>query len=122
MGNHGNGKQTGNSPTSQYIQWSFSPSIAPGAAVTSAKLTLIVSANTAPDATTLAYLLVSTNDGASWTAISIATPEPWLSTEVVDLGAVIHKATEVQRLQIRYALAGSTGLQTSFDLVHLDIN
>ncbi|HAW10640.1 MAG TPA: hypothetical protein DCX12_06185 [Chloroflexi bacterium] len=122
MGNHGNGKQTGNSPTSQYIQWSFSPSIAPGAAVTSAKLTLIVSANTAPDATTLAYLLVSTNDGASWTAISIATPEPWLSTQVVDLGAVIHKATEVQRLQIRYALAGSTGLQTSFDLVHLDIN
>jgi HD-GYP domain-containing protein (c-di-GMP phosphodiesterase class II) len=122
MGNPGNGKQTGNSPISQYMQWSFSPSIAPGAAVTSAKLTLTVSANAAPDATTLAYLLVSTNDGASWTVISIATPETWLTTQVVDLGAVIRNATEVQRLQIRYALAGSTGLQTSFDLVHLDIN
>ncbi|MGO8687739.1 MAG: YCF48-related protein [Candidatus Dormibacteria bacterium] len=118
-----NGGTTWLSPvSSQYVQWSFAPTVASGSPVTSAVLTLVDDASAAPSATTRTYVLVSANSGSTWTPLSIATPTTALATQTLSLSSVIASATAVSGVELRYVVTGSNAYKSTFDLVHVDIN
>lgn len=113
-------------PVTQYVQWSFSPQVVATAPVTSVVVTLVDLASAAPSAGTATSLLVSTDSGATWTSVSIANPTTQSTTQVVDISSLVTTPAQVAGLELRYAVtqAGffSTPFQSTFDLVHVDIN
>ncbi|MGA8015230.1 MAG: YCF48-related protein [Candidatus Dormiibacterota bacterium] len=109
-------------PSAQFVQWTFSPTVAGGAPVTSAILTLLDSASATPNAATETLLLVSANSGSSWTQIQIANPTNASTVQTVNLGSVISSGTAVSGLELRYEIIGSNAFKSTFDLVHVDIN
>ncbi len=117
-----NGGRTWYSPASQYVQWTFSPTVASGAPVNSAVVTLRTSASSAPNGTTLTWLLVSTDGGSSWTWVQIANPTTTLSTQTVSISSLVTTASAVSGLELRYEITDSNGFTSTFDLVHVDIN
>jgi photosystem II stability/assembly factor-like uncharacterized protein len=118
-----NGGATWLQPAStQYVQWTFSATVATGAPVTSAVLTLVDDASATPAAGTETYVLVSANGGSTWSPLSIANPTTTLSTQTLSLKSVIGSAAAVSGLELRYVVTGSNAYLSTFDLVHVDIN
>jgi photosystem II stability/assembly factor-like uncharacterized protein len=118
-----NGGTTWLSPVSnQYVQWAFTPTVASGAPVTSAVLTLVDDASAAPAAGTETYVDVSANGGSNWTPLSIANPTTTLATQTLSIISVIGSGTAVSGLELRYIVTGSNAYKSIFDLVHVDIN
>ncbi|HYA00217.1 MAG TPA: YCF48-related protein [Candidatus Binatia bacterium] len=109
-------------PSSQYLQWTFNPQVAPGAPVTSAVVTLVDRATQALSSTAETYLMVSANAGGSWTAFPLANPTTALVVQTVNVAAVIGTAAAVSGLELRYVISDASGFQSVFDLVHVDIN
>ena len=106
----------------QYLQWTFTPAVASGAPVTSAVVTLVDDASAAPSAGTTTYMLVSANCGSTWTRLPIATPSTTAATQIVSVGSIIDSATAASGLELRYVVSGSNGYESTFDLVHVDVN
>jgi len=117
-----NGGVTWYSPATQYVQWTFTPTVASGASVSSAVLTLVDDASAAPSAATKTYVLVSANGGTTWTPFLIANPTTTLATQTVSISSVINSATAVSGMEVRYMAVGSNSYTSTFDLVHVDIN
>jgi photosystem II stability/assembly factor-like uncharacterized protein len=118
-----NGGTTWLSPVSnQYVQWTFTPTVAAGATVSSAVLTLVDDASATPSAGTKTYVLVSANSGATWTPLSIANPTNALTTQTLSIGSVIGSTAAVSGMELRYVVTGSNAYKSTFDLVHVDIN
>jgi photosystem II stability/assembly factor-like uncharacterized protein len=118
-----NGGTTWLSPVSnQYVQWTFTPTVATGAPVSSAVLTLVDDASATLSAATKTYVLVSANSGSTWTPLSIANPTTTLATQTLSISSVINSGTAVSGLELRYVVTGSNAYKSTFDLVHVDIN
>jgi len=118
-----NGGATWFSPAAtQYVQWTFSPTVASGAPVTSAVVTLVDDASATPSAATKTYVEVSANAGSTWTPILIANPTTTLATQTVSVLSVINSSTTASGLELRYVVAGGNAFKSTFDLVHVDIN
>ena len=117
-----NGGITWYSPSTQYVQWTFSPTVAAGAPVTSAVLTLIDDASATPSAASVTYVLVSANSGSTWTPIVIANATTTLATQTVAISSVISTAAAVSGLEVRYLVTGSNSFKSTFDLVQVAIN
>lgn len=109
-------------PSAQYLEWTFSPTIAAGAPVTSAKLTLVDAASATATSPTQTYVLVSADGGTNWASFLIADPTTTMTTQVVDIGSVINSAAALQGLLIRYVCTEATGFRSIIDSVHVDIN
>jgi photosystem II stability/assembly factor-like uncharacterized protein len=106
----------------QYLQWSFSPTVASGAAVSSAVLTLVSEASATPGTGTTTYVGVSANSGSTWTLFSIANETTAMTTQTVSIASVINSASAVSGLEIRYVVSNGSAYKSTFDLVHVDIN
>lgn len=117
-----NGGQSWYSPAAQYLQWTFSPTVAPSAPVSSAVVTLVDAASANPNSTTQTWLLVSTDGGSTWTWIQIANPTTTLAARTVSISSLVTTAAAVAGLELRYEIIGSNSFTTTFDLVHVDIN
>jgi photosystem II stability/assembly factor-like uncharacterized protein len=116
-----NGGATWYAPSTQYVQWTFTPTVSTGP-VSSAVLTLVDDASATPSAATKTYVLVSANSGASWTPFTIANPTTALATQTLSISSVINSATAVSGMEVRYQVLGSNAYTSTFDLVHVDIN
>jgi len=118
-----NGGSTWFAPTAtQYLQWTFTPTVATGAPVTSAVVTLVDDASATPAAGTATYIEVSANGGTTWTAFQIANGTTALATQTVSVVSVINSAAAVSGLELRYVVSGASAFKSTFDLVHVDIN
>jgi photosystem II stability/assembly factor-like uncharacterized protein len=118
-----NGGSTWFAPVAtQYLQWSFSPTVASGAAVSSAVLTLVSEASAAPGTGTTTYVGVSANSGTTWTLFSIGNETTSYTTQTVSIASVINSTAAVSGLQIRYVVSNGSAYKSTFDLVHVDIN
>ena len=116
------GGQTWHSTTAQYLQWTFSPTVAPSAPVSSAVVTLVDAASGNPNGTTQTWLLVSTDAGSTWTWIQIANPTTTLAAQTESISSLLTTASAVSGLELRYEITDNNGFTTKFDLVHVDIN
>jgi hypothetical protein len=108
--------------STQYVQWTFSPTVAAGAPVSSAVATLVDEASSSPSSTAQTYLLVSVDAGSTWTPFTIANPTAALVTQTVSISSVVGSATAVSGLELRYVISGASGFTSIFDLVHVDVN
>lgn len=106
----------------QYLQWTFSPTVATGTPVTSAVVTLVDDASATPGAGTTTYVEVSANSGATWTPFQIANETTAMATQTVSIVSVINSATAVSGLELRYVVSNGSAFKSTFDLVHVDIN
>jgi hypothetical protein len=109
-------------PSNQYVQWTFGPTVATGAPVASAVVTLVDEVSQSPSSTAQTYLLVSANAGTTWTPFVIANPTATLATQTVAVGSVIGSAAAVAGMELRYVISDGSGFTSTFDLVHVDIN
>ena len=109
-------------PSTQYVQWSFGPTVASGAPVGSVVVTLVDWASQSPSSQTQADLLVSGDGGATWTPFPLAAPTIASTTQVVNVTSAIGSATAVAGLTLRYAVSTTSGFTSTFDLVHVDVN
>jgi|GEM_PF-2189792 photosystem II stability/assembly factor-like uncharacterized protein len=118
-----NGGSTWFAPVAtQYLQWSFSPTVVSGAAVTSAVLTLVSDASATPGSGTTTYVGVSPNSGTNWTLFSIANETTAMTTQTVSIASVINSSSAASGLEIRYVVSKGSAYKSTFDLVHVDIN
>jgi photosystem II stability/assembly factor-like uncharacterized protein len=108
--------------SAQYVEWTFSPTVASGAAVTSAVLTLVSDASANPSRGTTTSVLVSTNSGSTWTSFPIANETRDMATQTLSIVSVVSSATAVSGMEIRYVVTGSNAFTSTFGLVHVDIN
>ncbi|MGO8687740.1 MAG: WD40/YVTN/BNR-like repeat-containing protein [Candidatus Dormibacteria bacterium] len=106
----------------QYMQWTFTPTVAPGTPVNSAVVTLVDRASTSANSQTQTYLLVSSNSGSSWTSFPIANPTTTMTTQTVSVVSVLSGGAAVSGMELRYVVADANGFTSTFDLVHVDIN
>jgi len=106
----------------QYLQWTFSPTVATGAPVSSAVVTLVDDASATPGTGTTTYVEVSANSGSTWTAVQIANETTTMATQTVSVVSVINSATAVSGLELRYVVSNGSAFKSIFDLVHVDIN
>jgi photosystem II stability/assembly factor-like uncharacterized protein len=106
----------------QYVQWTFTPTVATGIPVTSAVVTLVDDASAAPGTGTTTYVEVSANSGATWTAFQIANETTAMATQTVSVVSVTNSATAVSGLELRYVVSNGSAFKSTFDLVHVDIN
>ncbi len=118
-----NGGSTWFAPVAtQYLQWNFTPTVAAGAPVTSAVVTLVDDASATPGAGTTTYVEVSANSGATWTAFQIPNETTTMATQTVSVVSVINSAVAVSGLELRYVVSNGSAYKSTFDLVHVDIN
>ena len=118
-----NGGSTWFAPVAtQYLQWTFTPTVASAAPVTSAVVTLGSYASATPGTGTTTYIEVSANSGSTWTAFSIANETTTLATQTVSVVSVINSATAVSGLELRYVVSNGSAYKSDFDLVHVDVN
>jgi photosystem II stability/assembly factor-like uncharacterized protein len=118
-----NGGSTWFAPVAtQYLQWNFTPTVAAGAPVTSAVVTLVSDASAAPGTGTTSYIEVSGNSGSTWTAYSLANETTTMATQTVSVVSTINSATAVSGLELRYVVSNGSAFKSTFDLVHVDIN
>ena len=108
--------------SNQYVQWTFTPTVAGGTTVSSAVLTLVDDASATPSAGTKTYVLVSANSGYAWTPLSIASPTTALTTQTLSISSVIGSTAAVSGMELRYVVTGSNAYKSTFDLVHVDIH
>ncbi|MGA3183597.1 MAG: hypothetical protein ABSE52_03235 [Candidatus Dormibacteria bacterium] len=106
----------------QYLQWNFSPTVAAGAPVTSAVVTLVDDASATPGAGTTTYVEVSANSGATWTAFQLPNETTTMAIQTVSVVSVINSAAAVSGLELRYVVSNGSAYKSTFDLVHVDIN
>ena len=116
------GVSWGAPPSAQYVEWTFSPTVAPAAPVTGAVVTLVDGATATPVAGTTAALLISADGGSAWSSFPIATPSTALTTQVVDVSSAIGSGAAVSGMMLRYVVTGGNPFRSVFDLVHVDIN
>jgi photosystem II stability/assembly factor-like uncharacterized protein len=117
------GGSTWFSPASnQYLQWTFTPTVVSEAPVTAAVLTLVDDASETPSAGTVPYVLVSTDRGSTWIPFSIANPNTSMTIQTFSLGSIISRGAAISGLEIRYVVTGGNGFESTFHLVHVDIN
>ena len=118
-----NGGSTWFAPVAtQYLQWTFTPTVAGAAPVTSAVVTLVSDASAAPGTGTTTYIEVSANGGSTWTAFSIANETTTMATQTVSVVSVISSAVAASGLELRYVVSNGSAYKSNFDLVHVDIN
>jgi photosystem II stability/assembly factor-like uncharacterized protein len=118
-----NGGSTWFAPVAtQYLQWTFTPTVASAAPVTSAVVTLVSDASAAPGTGATTYIEVSANSGATWSAFWIPNETTTMATQTVSVVSVINSATAVSGLELRYVVSNGSAYKSTFDLVHVDIN
>lgn len=109
-------------PSTQYVQWSFSPAVVAGAPVASVVVTLVDRASQSPSSQAQADLLVSGDGGVSWMPFPIAAPTIADTTQVVNVTSAVGTAAAVAGLALRYEVTDTSGFTSTFDLVHVDVN
>jgi len=116
---------TWTAPTTQYLSSGFSPTVAVGSPVSSAKLTFEYQSSKVPGAGTQTYALVMPGNGTTWTVFSLPIPiKATYQTVTTDVSGVINSAAALQGMQVRFVVSqqSTSNLSTTTELVHLDIN
>jgi photosystem II stability/assembly factor-like uncharacterized protein len=109
-------------PTTQYLAFSFSPTFASGAAVSSCNVTFEYKAGATPSNTTQTYLLVMPGNATSWSIFDLPDPTTSYQTVTTDLSSLISSQAALSGVQIRFVIAQSNGFATTTELVHVDVN
>lgn len=109
-------------PTTQYLGFSFSPTMATGAPITSASATFEYKSGANPGAGTLTYALVMPGNSGAWTVFTLTNPTTSYQTVTVDLTSLITSAAALQGMQVRFEISQSNAFSTTTELVHVDVN
>ena len=109
----------------RYLESISTPTVVTGAAMTSVKATLTYRSSATPASGTAFNLLVSVDDGGSWTPRPL-TPLTAQNTDItatVDLTGLVTTPAELQSMRLRFvATLASGSFTTSHDLIHVDVN
>jgi hypothetical protein len=118
-----NGGTSWFAPTAaQYLQWTFTPTVATGGPVSSAVVTLVDDATATPGGGSTSYIEVSVNSGSTWTAFQIANETTAMVTQTVSVVSLVNSSTAVSGLELRYVVSNGSAFRSYFDLVRVDIN
>ena len=109
--------------SSQFIDFSFTPSLASGSAVASVVATLIYELTVAPGSAKF-WLFASGDTGTTWAAYALTAPSAKnvLTQSAIDLSAQITSTALLSNLKLRFFVEQGPNTKTTHDLVHVDIN
>jgi hypothetical protein len=107
----------------QDVEFTFTPTIASGTAVTSVQATIAQDASANPAAGTVFWLMASPDDRTSWKYFALPAATTTTSTPTVDLTSLIDTTTKVDDLVLRYYVeAPTTAFAVKHDFVQVQVN